>query len=71
MAWMDRLTSNRLDLGKLYVAEGHVAMARGIIRSDFAEPTSIGAIRLREHPLFRPQFPVPDFLAVLGEIFHS
>jgi len=23
---------------------------------------------LREHPLFRPEFPVPDFLAVLREI---
>jgi hypothetical protein len=26
---------------------------------------------LREHPLFRPEFPVLDFLAVLGEIFHA
>ncbi len=40
-------------------------------RNDFAEPTSIGAIRLREHPLFRPEFPIPDFLAVLSEIFQA
>ena len=35
------------------------------------DSTSIGVIRLREHPLFRPEFPVPDFLAVLREIFHA
>ena len=60
-----------LRLGDLYVGDSHVETARGIIRSEFAEPTSIGVIRLREHPLFRPEFPVPDFLAVLGEIFHA
>jgi len=60
-----------LRLGNLYVGDGHVETAREIIRSDFAEPTSIGVIRLREHPLFRPEFPVPDFLAVLSEIFHA
>lgn len=60
-----------LRLGNLYVGDGHVETAREIIRSDFAEPTSIGVIRLREHPLFRTEFPVPDFLAVLSEIFHA
>ena len=60
-----------LRLGNLYGKDGHVETARGIVRSDFAEPTSIGVIRLREHPLFRPDFPVPDFLAVLTEIFHA
>ena len=60
-----------LRLGNLYFGDGHVETAREIIRSDFAEPTSIGVIRLREHPLFRTEFPVPDFLAVLGEIFHA
>ena len=60
-----------LRLGNLYGKDEHVETAREIIRSDFAEPTSIGVIRLREHPLFRPEFPVPDFLAVLGEIFHA
>jgi hypothetical protein len=60
-----------LRLGNLYIGDGHVETAREIIRSDFAEPTSIGAIRLREHPLFRTEFPVPDFLAVLSEIFHA
>ncbi|NLY01257.1 MAG: hypothetical protein GXY83_34635 [Rhodopirellula sp.] len=60
-----------LRLGNLYGGDGHVETAREIIRSDFAEPMSIGVIRLREHPLFRPEFPVPDFLAVLREIFHA
>ena len=60
-----------LRLGNLYGKDGHVETARGIIRSDFAEPTSIGVIRLREHPLFRPEFPIADFLAVLSEIFHA
>ena len=60
-----------LRLGNLYGKDAHVETAREIIRSDFAEPTSIGAIRLREHPLFRPEFPVPDFLAVLREIFRA
>ena len=60
-----------LRLGNLYGRDDHVEAAREIIRSDFAEPTSIGVIRLREHTLFRPEFPVPDFLAVLSEIFHA
>lgn len=60
-----------LRLGNLYGGDGHVETAREIIRSDFAEPMSIGVIRLREHPLFRPEFPVPDCLAVLREIFHA
>jgi len=60
-----------LRLGNLYGRDRHVETAREIIRSDFAEPTSIGVIRLREHSLFRPEFPVPDFLAVLSEIFRA
>ena len=60
-----------LRLGNLYAVDTHVETAREIIRSDFAEPASIGVIRLREHPLFRPEFPIPDFLAVLNEIFHA
>jgi len=58
-------------LGNLYGRDRHVETAREIIRSDFAEPTSTGVIRLREHPLFRPEFPVPDFLAVLSDIFRA
>jgi hypothetical protein len=59
-----------LRLGNQYASDDRAKVAREIIRGDLSAPTSIGAIRLREHPLFRPEFPVPDFLAVLGEIFH-
>jgi predicted nucleotidyltransferase len=60
-----------LRLGNLYGKNRHVKTARGIIRSDFAEPTSVGVIRLREHPLFRAEFPVSDFLTVLAEVFRA
>lgn len=56
-------------LGNLYGGDHQVETARSIIRSDFAEPTSIGIMRLREHSLFQPDFPVADFIAVLKEIF--
>ena len=58
-----------LRLGKLYRDNGQVETARRIIDADFAEPTSVGIIRLREHPLYRPEFPVAEFIAVLNEIF--
>ncbi|MFZ5830827.1 MAG: hypothetical protein ACOY3P_12100 [Planctomycetota bacterium] len=38
-------------LGNVYSRDSHVQTAREIIQSDFAEPTSIGVIWLREHPL--------------------
>ncbi len=60
-----------LRLGHQYGGDEHVRTASEILRHDFAAPTSIGVIRLREHPLFRPEFPVPDFLVVLREIFHT
>jgi hypothetical protein len=60
-----------LRLGNLYGGDARVETAREIIGSDFAGPTSVGVIRLREHSLFRPEFPIPGFLAVLREIFHA
>lgn len=60
-----------LRLGKLYGGDRQVETARTIIRSDFAESTSIGIIRLREHSLFQPDFPVGEFIAVLKEIFQA
>ena len=48
-----------LRLGNQYGGDVHVQTAREIIQNDFAAPTSIGMIRLREHPLFRPEFPFP------------
>ena len=46
-------------LGDVYSGDRRVGTAREIIQSDFADPTNIGAIRLREHSLFRPEFPRP------------
>lgn len=60
-----------LRLGQQYGEDGHVKAVREIIRNDFVEAMSMGVIRLREHLLFRPEFPVTDFLAVLSEIFHA
>ena len=60
-----------LRLGRQYGADRHVEAARGILRIDFAEPISIGVIRLREHSLFRPEFPVGEFIAVLRDIFQA
>jgi hypothetical protein len=58
-------------LGNLYGNDRHIQVAREIISSDFSQPTSIGIIRMREHPLFRPDFPISDFMAVLKEIFQA
>jgi hypothetical protein len=60
-----------LRLAGLYRQDRHVETARGIIRSDFAEPASIGVLRLREHSLFRPEFPVSEFIGVLKDIFQA
>lgn len=60
-----------LRLGTLYADDKRARTARTIVRGDFAEPTSIGVLRLREHPLFRPEFPVDDFISVLREIFQA
>ncbi len=43
----------------------HVERARGIIKSQFAIPTAIGILRLREHPLFQKEFDV-DTLIEMG-----
>jgi hypothetical protein len=58
-------------LGNLLGNDRHIQIAREIIRGDFFQPISIGIIRIREHPLFRPDFPISDFMAVLKEIFQA
>jgi hypothetical protein len=60
-----------LHLGRVYGKDKHVETARAIIRTDFADPTSTGVIRLREHSLFRLEFPVGEFVAVLKDIFQA
>ena len=47
----------------------HVVEARRIVHGCFAEVESKGALRLREHELFRPQMDVDSFLLVLKDLF--
>jgi hypothetical protein len=56
-------------LGSARSQDPHIARARAIIRDRFAVQTAIGVLRLREHPLFRPDFQLDEFMSVLGEIF--
>jgi hypothetical protein len=49
--------------------EQHVRRTREIVATDFSSPTSEGVLRMREHALFRPEFRLNDFIAVLREVF--
>lgn len=49
--------------------DAHVARARLIVSEDFGNSTALGVLRLREHPLARPDFRIKEFLEVLGEVF--
>jgi hypothetical protein len=49
----------------------HVQRAGEIVRNQFASTVSPGTLKLREHQLYRENFRLDDFLAVLGEIFPS
>jgi hypothetical protein len=46
----------------------HVKRARSIVNEDFSDETSLGVLRLREHPLFQADFRLGEFLAILREI---
>ena len=58
-----------LRTGRSLYGEGHVARSRHIVRESFSTATAPGIIRLREHPLFQPDFALGEFIVVLGEIF--
>ncbi len=47
----------------------HFMRACDIVAEEFTDPTSLGMLRLREHRLFRDEFRLDEFAAVLGEIF--
>jgi hypothetical protein len=49
--------------------EEHVRRTREIVATDFWSPTAEGVLRSREHALFRPDFRLDDFIAVLREVF--
>ncbi len=46
-----------------------VRRAREIIATDFVTETSLGILRIKEHPLYHPDFELAQFLEVLKEIF--
>ena len=47
----------------------HAVRARSIVQNQFAGKTTGGVLRLREHPLFRDDFQLNEFIDVLAEIF--
>jgi hypothetical protein len=47
----------------------HFGRVCGVVEAEFAGPTALGVLRLREHRLFRDDFRVGEFIGVLGEIF--
>jgi hypothetical protein len=47
----------------------HFVRVGGVVAADFASPSANGVLRLREHPLFRDEFQLKEFMAILAEIF--
>lgn len=50
-------------------SDPHFMRVCDVVAADFASPTSMGMLRLREHRLFREEFRLDEFASVLGEIF--
>jgi hypothetical protein len=58
-----------VSLGKSYRGDPRLERARGIVADHFGTMTDLGMLRLREHQLFREEFALEDFSAVLKEVF--
>lgn len=58
-----------VNLGKEYREDERVKRALQIASEHFGQNTDLGMLRLREHPLFRDEFALEDFRAVLEEVF--
>jgi len=56
-------------LGAASRSDERFARGCGIVGERFGSPTAAGVLRLREHRLFRDDFRLGEFLAVLGEVF--
>ena len=52
-----------------HAASQSVRRAREIISTNFSSATSMGILRLKEHPLFTPRMQVERFLSALAELF--
>ena len=57
-----------LELSQVYGNDPRLMRARQVVASSFSGPSAFGIIRLREHPLFRADFNLTEFIEVLGEI---
>jgi hypothetical protein len=57
-------------LGEASRSDDRFVRGCAIVGDHFGTPTSAGVLRLREHRLFRDDFRLGEFFAVLGEIFH-
>jgi|SRR5579864_3979403 len=58
-----------LALGRVLKDESQVRAACAIVAEHFSKRTAAGLLRLREHQLFRTDFLLDEFMAVLAEIF--
>ena len=58
-----------LALGQKYADDSRVARARTIAASSFGTLTSLGALRFREHRLYRDDLQTAEFLSILQEVF--
>jgi hypothetical protein len=58
-----------ITLGRSYRGDYRLERARRIVADHFDTPAALGVLRLREHQLFLPDFPLGDFIAVLKEVF--
>jgi hypothetical protein len=50
-------------------ADEHVRRAGAIVAADFATNSATGLLRIREHPLYRTEFRLEEFVGALREIF--
>lgn len=50
-------------------SDPHFARVCEVVATEFATPTSIGILRLREHRLSRADFRIDDFIAALKDVF--
>ncbi len=56
------------ELSQAHQDDPRLHKARGIVAEHFSSRSSLGTLRLREHPLFDEDFPLDDFCAVLREV---
>lgn len=56
-------------IAETYQGDERIIRAQQIISSHFSNSTDLGMLRLREHQLFREEFPLEEFSKVLHEVF--